>query len=146
LLQHTIKMETERQKQEKKRTRKKKEAMGREGEASRMGLFSFAYQCPKCLTHHKGSVMSEKPEMEIECLESMEDNMMGVTDEHFVMWLAERQHNKKLHCNHIHYIVGKPVFNKNTKQHGHHELYNGKYDDDTFKMLEERAKRRSIYL
>lgn len=144
LLQHITKMETKRQKQDKKRVPKKNETVEKKG--SRMGLYSFTYQCPKCLTEHQGTLLSKKPEMEIQCLESIEDNMISVTDEHFVLWLAEKHKGKKLRCNHVHYIKGRPVFNKKTKQRGHHKLYDGEFDEKVFKMLEDRAKRRSIYL
>lgn len=79
----------------------------------------------------------------IECLEPL-DNKIAVTDEHFIKWLSMKEHGRSMYCKHVTFTHGRPLRQKaiNSKKEGRHELYDGKYDEETERFLEERADRK----
>lgn len=91
--------------------------------------------------------MSETEKLEIRCLEPIaDDNMISVQDDRWLIWIANKQHGKTMICDTVHYITGRPVKNKKTRESGRHKLYEGEFDDETFALLEKRARERSVYL
>jgi hypothetical protein len=101
-------------------------------------VYSFTYQCPRCLTLHKGMAQAQTEEFEIECLEPLD--FVAVSDERFVLWLAQKLKGITPCCHFIHSTKGRK--NSKAKEEGLHRVYDGRYDEETIAALEEKNRRR----
>lgn len=138
LLQHATTGEGAVQKQAKRKTGSKGTVLARKRRRAAppraLELYSFSFQCPSCLTFHKGTIESDTEELQILCLEPLDN--LAVCDDRFLVWLAGKQHGMTLYCNFVHAMVGHKA-SKQMEHEGEHQLYDGRFDQEMIEYLQD---------
>lgn len=99
--------------------------------------YAFSYQCGFCGAFHKGVVESDTDQLQIECLQPL--GPLSPSDEKFLIWVTGSQQGITLLCNHVSYAKGRKVTTTHEEEEGQHRLYDGRYEYETIKFLEDRA-------